>query len=118
MNEDLLSLLTLNNNANKSHTAIKKTLKYHPTIDMGPMFEWDAEEGEQNLKALPYVTSWFERAGEAILAVEDGERGYNIEERKLDVIYQFARAMPYYLFLLRLMTNRPVTNGKGGKVCR
>ena len=60
---------------------------------MGPMFEWDAED-EQNLKALPYVISWFERAGEAIIAAEDGEGGYNIEERKLDAIFQFARAMP------------------------
>ena len=89
----LVSLLKLNEDTNKNHVAIKKILKYHPIIDMGPMFEWDAED-EQSLKALPHVISWFERAGEAVTAAEDGKGGYNIEEQKLDVIFQFARAMP------------------------
>ena len=36
------------------------------------MFEWDAEEGERNLKALPYVNDWFEGgAREAVAASED-----------------------------------------------
>ena len=46
---------------------------------MEPMFEWDAEEGETSLKALPYDTSCFERANV-------GELGffcYDKEERKL-----------------------------------
>ena len=25
------------------------------------LFEWDAEEGGRNLKALPHVMDWFER---------------------------------------------------------
>ena len=100
-NGDLLLLsLFFNEGTNKSHVAMKKILKYypnmdmdlkyHPNIDMGAMFEWDAEEGESNLKALPHVISWFERANAAVA----GEEGYNIEERKLDAIFQFARAMP------------------------
>ena len=106
--QHLAFLLRLNENTNKSHVAIKKILKYHPNIVMEPMFEWDAEEGEQNLKALPYVIGWFERAKEATAAAEDGEESYNIEERKLDAIFQFARAMP-------LLFERVSTMGVGTK---
>ena len=70
---------------------MKKILKYHPNIDMEPLFEWDAE-GEQTLKALSYVVDWFGRAEEAV-AEEEGEN-YHIENRKLSVIFQFAKAMP------------------------
>jgi len=98
----LSSLRRLNNGTNKSHVAISKILKYHPNIDMGPLFEWD-EEGEQTLKALPFVIDWFERAEEATAyslddedRYESGEEGYNyqIEEKKLSAIFQFAKAMP------------------------
>ena len=107
----LASLLKMNEGKNKSHVAIKKILKYHPNIDMEPFFEWNMEgEGERNLKALPYIISWFERAERASIAEEDGEvssnddssassydcdeESYNIDERKLSAIYQFAQAMP------------------------
>ena len=103
MNGDLLqSLLKLNEITNKSHVAIKKILN-HSNIDMGPMFEWDAED-EQNLKALPYVISWFERAGEAASAAEDGKEGYNIEERKLDVCAQ-RRFFTLYLIQMCLISS-------------
>ena len=90
---------------NKSYVAIKKILKYHPNIDMEPLFEWDTEEGERNLKALPYVINWFERAEEAV-ANDDGdsnsdgndeEGGYNVTKRKLSAIFQFAKAMALLL---------------------
>ena len=88
------SLLQLNMCPNKSHVAIKKILKYHPNIDMAPLFDWDMEgEDEHNLKALPYVIAWFERAQVAVAEEEDGE-SYNIEGRQLSAIYQFARALP------------------------
>ena len=62
---------------------------------MEPLFEWNMEGGgERNLKALPHVVAWFERAGEAVADDEGGEESYNIEERKLTAIYQFAQAMP------------------------
>ena len=89
----LESLLMFNNGTNKSHIAIKKILKYHPTIDMEPMFDWDAEEGERNLKALPYVIGWFGRANTAV-AGEGDTSSCDIEKRKLDAIYQFAKSMP------------------------
>ena len=89
------ALLNLNKERNKSHVAIKKILKYHPNIDMGPFFEWNTEgEGERDLKALPYVIAWFERAQEAVADDERGEESYNIGERKLSAMYQFAKAMP------------------------
>ena len=92
--DELKSLLNLNKCTNKSHVAIKKILKYHPNIDMEPFFEWNMEgEGEHDLKALPYIISWFERAGEAVAGDEEGE-SYKIDERKLSAMYQFARAMP------------------------
>ena len=91
--DEILSLLQLNEETNKSHVAIKKILKYHPNINMEPLFKWNMEgEGERNLKALPYVIAWFERA-EGV-ACEEGRESYNIDRRKLDTIYQFAKAMP------------------------
>ena len=61
----LASLLRMNRGTNKSHVAIKKILQCYPSIDMEPLFEWDAE-GEQTLKALPYVIAWLHRAREAL----------------------------------------------------
>ena len=112
--EDLLfSLRRLNIGRNKSHVAIRKILKYHPNIDMGPLFEWDSD-GEQSLKALPYVVDWFERAKEAVadedmltddedIDNEDDDNSvsddydYCVDERKLSAIFQFAKAMPLLL---------------------
>ena len=111
-----MSLVRINiSSKNKSHVAIKKILKYHPNLDMEPLFEWDAE-GEQTLKALPYVISWFGKAEEAIakggedkddllylndLEEEEAAEVYkgedkecNILQRKLTAILQFARVMP------------------------
>lgn len=82
----LVSLLKMNKDTNKSHVAIKKILKYHPN-DMEPLFVWNVEgEGERDLKALPYVMAWFERARAV--------GSYNVDQMKLSAIYQFARAMP------------------------
>ena len=53
----------------------------------------NGREGERDLKALPYVIAWFERAGEAVADDEEGG-SYNIDEIKLSTIYQFAKAMP------------------------
>ena len=91
----LATLLKMNKETNKSHVAIKKILKYHPNIDMEPLFEWDAE-GEQSLKALPYAIDWFGRAEEAIAGAFDRE-AYHVEEKKLSAIFQFAKAMPLLL---------------------
>ena len=96
-------LLNMNMQTNKSHVAIKKILKCHPNIDMEPLFEWDAEEGEQNLKTLPHIISWFDRAKVADATVGGGgdntdsgdeEETYSVDAKKLSAIYQFAMAMP------------------------
>ena len=97
----------MSDGTDESHIAMRKILKYHPSIDMEPFFEWNMEgEGERDLKALPYVIAWFERAREADADDEGWEESYNIGERKLSAIYQFAKAMPL-LFV-------PVPHGKGG----
>jgi len=91
MSSSLATLLKLNKGTNKKHVIIKKILQYHPFIDMEPLYDWDLE-GEWSLKALPYVIAWFESAEEADAA--DAAVEYQVEERKLAAIYQFARAMP------------------------
>ena len=82
----LESLLELNRNTNK------------PNIDMEPLFEWGVEEdGEQTLKALPYVIDWFKKADEVIADVSPYQRlvdGHNVDRKRLNAINQFARAMP------------------------
>ena len=73
---------------------------------MEPLFEWNMEgDGERDLKALPYVFAWFERARDAVAGTR-GEENYKIGETKLSAIYQFAHAMPL-LFV-------PVSHVKGG----
>ena len=54
------------------------------------------EEGEErNLKALPYVIAWFEKAKVAVEDEEDAEQECDrIEDRMLSAIVQFAKAMP------------------------
>lgn len=99
----LSSLIFMNHNPNKRLVAIKKILHYHPVIDMKPFFKLDGG-GEDNLKALPFVVDWFNRA---IVAVTDDirERGRRstttesaeVDKRKLSAIYQFSLAMPLLL---------------------
>ena len=96
----LSSLIFMNHSSNKRHVAIKKILHYHPVIDMKPLFKLDGG-GEDNLKALPFVVDWFNRA---IVAVTDDirERGRrstttlpaDVDKRKLSAIYQLSLAMP------------------------
>jgi hypothetical protein len=72
------NILTLTDN----HAAIQKILKFHPDFDVEPFFEW-------NLKALPLVLSWFERArGMSVKSEED------IQKRQLSTMYNFVRGMP------------------------
>ena len=92
--QNLDSLLKLNEGTNKSHVAIKKIIQYQPNIDMEPLFEWNMEgEGERDLKALPYAVAWFNTARGAVAGNEGGE-SYNNDAKKLSAVYQFAKAMP------------------------
>ena len=98
---ELRSLLDLNRGENKSHVATMKILQYHPNIDMSPLFKLDSE-GEQNIKGLPYVVDWFERAKEVVATVflrsgrniHAAEPEKSVKTKKLSAIYQFARSMP------------------------
>ena len=78
----LRSLLCLNDEADKKKVAMTKILKHHPHFNMEPFFEWD-------LKVLPLMISWFERA--ALISI-DFEA--HINERKFSSFYQFVRGMP------------------------
>ena len=103
VNDRLHDLLVLNAETNKRDVAMKKILRYHPNIDMEPLFLWDSE-GEQTLKALPYVLGWFEKAEQAVRVGEEAERIYNVGAKKLSAIYQFAKAMPQLI-----VSHSPVT---------
>jgi len=92
--DHLLSLLTMNECTNKKHVAIKKILRYHPNLDMADLFELDLVEGERNLKGLPRVIDWFEKAREAVTEEDEEDGGYTVEGRKLSAIYQFVHTMP------------------------
>jgi len=92
--EHLHSLLELNWGTNKRHVAIKKILRYHPNLDMASLFELDLVDGERNLKGLPRVIDWFEKAKEAVTGEDEEDGGYTVEGRKLSGIYQFVHAMP------------------------
>jgi len=107
---ELRSLLKLNEIENKRQVAIRKILLYHPNIDMEPLFDMASEDEEWNLKALPYVVAWFERADEIFPKVknkrelanlgisqtetESERESYDIDPKKLSAIFQFTRAMP------------------------
>ena len=84
---------------------MKKILRYHPNMDMEPLFLCDSE-GEQTLKALPYVLGWFEKAEQAVTDGSDSDAGriYNVGAKKLSAIYQFAKAMPQLI-----VSHSPVT---------
>ena len=72
---------------------------------MEPLFDLSVEEddSERDLKALPYMISWFETAAVAIESGEYEDEEFqtfmmkvtnNLDGRKLSAIYQFATAMP------------------------
>ena len=75
----LSGMLNLNIGNDKKAVAFRKILLHHADFDMQPLFEWD-------LKVLPFVASWFERAAVYRIESEGDSR-----KRKLAAIYQFIR---------------------------
>jgi len=65
-------------------------------MDMKIFFQLGSDDDEEkgNLKALPYLIAWFDRAREVVTKSDEEEGGYTVEERKLSSIYQYVRAMP------------------------
>jgi len=72
------SLLS-NTNDDKKQVAINKILEYHPDINMLPFFKCD-------MKMLPFVIDWLERAHDLPRDFEAG-----IENRKLSASFQFVQ---------------------------
>lgn len=76
------NLLRMHENASsKDEIAIRKILYSHRDLDMEPFFEWE-------LKFLPMIVSWFEKA-----------HGYDavaptIHGRELSAVFKFIREMP------------------------
>ena len=101
-------LLRLNEGWIKNQVARRKILIHHPVLDMGPFLEWDTSsinntyQPNQSLAILPYVVMWFDRArihAQEMVAGGKHIEGYDIgedqiETRKLDATFQFARAVP------------------------
>jgi len=98
---ELSALLSMNTGINKVHVCKRKILCYNPIFDVKPLFRWNMErQHEESLKALPPLIAWFEKATEAVLPNDS----YDITGKKLNLIYQFACAMPL-LFI-------PASHGK------
>ena len=89
-----------------------KIVKYHfHQIDMEPLFDWNMEgEGERDLKALPYVIAWFDRAAKVVVGYGmQRDYGMHLDREKLSSIYQFARALPLFFV--------PPSKRAVGKMC-
>ena len=83
---------------------------------MEQLFEWNMEgDGERDLKALPYVVAWFDKAGEAV--ADDEEESVVVDVRKLSAIYQFAQEMPL-LFVPVSQNIKDEKNGREMWACR
>ena len=90
----LSSLLQLNKNGDKEQVANQKVL---PLLDMEPLLAWNMEgEGEPNLKALPYIVAWFDRAREYNQNNDNEDLANSIGARKLSAIFQCATALPLF----------------------
>lgn len=81
--EVITNLLQLNSIPDKRLVAVFKVFA-HRNLDMRPLFEWE-------FKTLPYLVEWF------AMAVDGGDPAlhlFEVQKRKLSVIYQFVRGMP------------------------
>eukprot|EP00985_Skeletonema_marinoi_P014347 scaffold7266_cov121-Skeletonema_marinoi.AAC.9 len=81
---DILEYLTLNKLQN-CDAAICKILDSHPDIDIKPLFHW-------NLKCLPLVVRWLEKAKPYLGYVNESTGTFQC--RQLSALYKFVRGMP------------------------
>ena len=88
MPHELASSFDLNKNYDKKQVAINKILTHHDDFNLHSFFKLD-------LKMLPIMIGWFERANECVRDFEA-----NIERRKLSAIYQFALDFPLWVQIL------------------
>ena len=82
------SLYINNKGSSRSQVAIKKILLHHSPLDMKPLFEWNVDDDQQSLKSLPFLIDWFKKVNEINYIC-------SLNSRKLDAIYQYAKAMSY-----------------------
>ena len=100
--QDIVTYLKLNKSPNQV-AAICKILFIHPDIDVMPLFQF-------NLKCLPLVVEWLEKAKKSYLwnlntdqYIDQSTRSYldemnessdTFQHRQLSAIYKFIRGMP------------------------
>ena len=96
LSNDMVCNMTLNNNANKKDVAMKKIQWKHQHFDMEPFFRW-------NMKMLPVVVGWFNRAKCL---------GRHNEANTISAIYQFIHAMPEIFEPTPLNIKGEKNNGK------
>ena len=82
--QDILQYLKLNGSHNQA-AAICKILQSHPDIDVTPLFEF-------NLKCLPLVVAWLEKAKSNLDKVNESSDVFQC--RQLSAVYNFIRGMP------------------------
>ncbi|KAK1734041.1 leucine-rich repeat protein [Skeletonema marinoi] len=81
---DILEYLTFNK-MQSCDAAICKILDSHPDIDIKPLFHW-------NLKCLPLVVRWLEKAKPYLGYVNESTGTFQC--RQLSALYKFVRGMP------------------------
>ena len=81
--DDIQLHLSLNNSiGDKGRIAMTKILQHHSHFDMQPLFEWE-------LKVLPLVIDWLEKAAACTTEFDD-----QIKRMKLSCMYDFVREFP------------------------
>ena len=77
---------------------------------MEPFLQWNMEgEGERNLKALPYIVAWLDRASEYNQNNDNEDLANSIGARKLSAIFQCATALPLFF----VSPAKPAANSSG-----
>ena len=82
--QDIVQYLKWNESL-KQAAAICKILHSHPDIDITPLFEF-------NLKCLPFVVAWLEKAKSYLDNVNESTESF--QSRQLSAVYKFVRGMP------------------------
>ena len=83
---DIVQYLKLNESVKRS-TVIHKILRNHPDIDVTPLFEF-------NLKCLPLVVEWLEKAFLHRFQFKLNVSPAVFERRNLSALFKFIRGMP------------------------
>ena len=82
--EDVVQYLKWNKSL-KHAAALCKILRSHPYVDVTPLFQF-------NLKCLPLVVEWLEKAKSYCEEVNESSEAF--QRRQISTVYKFIRGMP------------------------